>query len=416
MFTLFSFIPQRAARAIRGWWQAPRLNGWVLVALAVALALHKPWALHTPQLYAEDGSIFLMQAEWHGLGSFIVPYMGYLHTIPRLVAWFASHTLDPAWWPALYNGVAFVVGIAVAARMFSPRLAALPSRPWLALAFFLGPQSGEVLINLTNLQWIVALLLVQQTLVTPPHNLRERVGDLVIIALAGLTGPFVAAFWPVFAWRWWRDRRPDNVAVLILATICAGVQGWFVIRTGPHFEFPPFAPVQFFAIVGQHLLIWPVVGDRLAAHVPAVVAGLMGFLPVVAFLAWTLRPHPRRTVRAPVVFALVFIFAATAYRGRFDTWNLDNLFFGERYFYVPRVLLAWLVVWEFDTVPHVIAWAARAVVLAAALVHLNGYELPAPPNYHWADHCDPVRRGVPANIPTLPEGWTLEYHGRPPSR
>ena len=52
------------------------------------LALRKPWALHTPQLWAEDGSIFLMQAEWHGVECLLIPYMGYLpeplRGVPRL--------------------------------------------------------------------------------------------------------------------------------------------------------------------------------------------------------------------------------------------------------------------------------------------------------------------------------------------
>ena len=41
---------------------------------------------------------------------------------------------------------------------------------------------------------------------------------------------------------------------------------------------------------------------------------------------------------------------------------------------------------------------------------------PAPPDYHWADHCDAIRRGVPAKIPILPEGWVLDYPGRTPPR
>ncbi len=408
--------PSTLAGRVAAWSRDARLSGWVVGGLAAALALHKPWALTTPQLYAEDGSIFLRQAEWHGLESFLVPYMGYLHTIPRLVAWLASRTLDPAWWPALYNGVTFVVSVAVAARFFSPRLAALPGRPWLALALFLGPQSGEVLLNLTNLQWITAFLLVQQALVAPPRHAWERAADLAIVAVVGLTGPFVAAFWPVFVWRWWRERNGDRLAVLIVATACAAVQGWFVVRTGPKFDFPPFALARFFAISGQHLLVWPVVGDGAAVRLPRAVMIVVGCLPTIALLGWALRPHERRELRATIVLAFVAIFAATAYRGRYDTWELDNLFYGERYFYVPRVLLAWLLVWECDTPQKWIAWLARGILLVTALVHLRGYVQPAPPDYHWAEHCEPIRRGVPANIPTLPAGWTLEYAGRPPPK
>ena len=59
--------------------------GWsLLAALVLVLALHKPGALHTPQLWAEDGSVFLNHQDFYGARALLLPYMGYLHTIPRL--------------------------------------------------------------------------------------------------------------------------------------------------------------------------------------------------------------------------------------------------------------------------------------------------------------------------------------------
>jgi hypothetical protein len=60
-------------------------------------------------------------------------------------------------------------------------------------------------------------------------------------------------------------------------------------------------------------------------------------------------------------------------------------------------------------------WPAppRALLAAGILLHLPHFMLPAPPDYRWAEHCDAIRRGVPANIHTLPEGWWIEYPGRP---
>ena len=400
---------------LRAWVREPRLTWWFLLPVAVLLFLRKPHALHTPQLYAEDGSIFLAFGDLLGLRAFLEPYMGYLHTLPRLIAWVASHTLDPAWWPAFYNWVSFLIWLAVIARTFSPRLA-LPGKPWLALAFFIGPQTGEVLFNITNLQWVTALLLVEQAIIAPPTTWRQRVGDLAIVALVGLTGPFIIALGPLFAWRWWRARNADNFALLVLATACAGVQAWLVWRTGPKFGYPAFAPAQFFEILGQRLLVWPVLGDRIAIKLPPVWIGVLGLVPVVALLGWALRPHPRRHLRVPVVGAFLLMMAAMAYRSRPDTWNFDNLLFGDRYYYIPRVLLLWLLAWEFDATPRIVAWMARLLFIACALVHVKGYMLPSPPNYHWREHCEPIRRGVPANIPTLPEGWTLEYRGRPPAK
>ena len=60
--TVFRRLP-----ALGAWWHGPQ-GALVAVALAAALLfLRKPWALHTPQLYAEDGSIFLVGHETLGL-------------------------------------------------------------------------------------------------------------------------------------------------------------------------------------------------------------------------------------------------------------------------------------------------------------------------------------------------------------
>ena len=106
-----------AARA-----REPRTLLWFALGCAVLLALRKPWALHTPQLWAEDGSIFLVQNEQMGLRAWWEPYNGYLHLLPRLIAWTASRVADVAWWPALYNGAAFLLHLGVLVRLASPRV------------------------------------------------------------------------------------------------------------------------------------------------------------------------------------------------------------------------------------------------------------------------------------------------------
>jgi hypothetical protein len=340
--------------------------------------------------------------------------MGYLHTIPRLIAWAASRLLDPAAWPAFYNGVSFALWLAVVARMFSRRLE-LPAKPWLALAFLLGPQPGEVLFNVTNLQWITAFVFVQQALIAAPQTRAQRVADLAVLALVGLTGPFALVFVPLFAWRAWRERDAASCAMFGVVAACAAVQAWFVAHTGPRFDYQALPPqlVNGFVVLVRRLLFWPVLGERVALATPKIVIGLAGLLLGGGFLAWMLRPHRRRALRLQVLAAIALMLVAAVYRTRADTWTDDTLVFSDRYFYMPRVLLAWLLAWEFDARPRAVALAAAALYVSAALIHLRDYMLPAPIDYHWAEHCDPIRRGVPANIPTLPEGWTLEYRGRP---
>ena len=399
--------------SFRDWWHRPRLTWWLLLSLGLLMFLRKPHALHTPQLWAEDGSVFLNDQDQYGLGAFFLPYMGYLHALPRLIAWLAAQVLDPAWWPACYNGVAFAIWLAAIARLFTARFD-LPGKPWLALAFLLVPHTGEVFFNVTNLQWVTAFVLIQQAIIRPPATRGERFTDAIVLGLVALTGPFVIAFLPLFAWRWWRTRNRDNLVALAIVLACAALQAWFVWRTGPKFSFQTqafhFGPT--FEVLARRVVLWPIAGYDRALELPAWAVRTVGGLFLGGMLVWALRPSPRRGLRAQVLAAFALIVVAGVYRTRPDTWAFDNLDFGDRYFYIPRVLLAWLLIWEFDAVPRLAANFVRLVCLAAVFMHLNHYTLPAPKDYQWGEHVEPIRRGVPANIPILPENWILEYRGR----
>jgi hypothetical protein len=197
--------------------------------------------------------------------------------------------------------------------------------------------------------------------------------------------------------------------------LCAGVQAWFVLGAGLTIEGAgqPFNPLMFFSLLGSRLVTWPVFGTWAVKAWPFAVHATLGVVAMGALLAWALRRDERRSLRAQLVAAFVIVTIACVYRCRPDTWLDDNLVNGDRYFYISRVLLAWLVILEIEATPRIVAYAARAVCIAAVLTHLPRFIIPAPPDYHWREHCDPIRRGVAANIYTLPEGWWIEYQGRP---
>ncbi len=402
----------------------------VVAGVALLLFLRKPHALLTPQLWAEDGSIFLVQNDQLGLAALVEPYAGYLHTLPRLIAFAAALTCDPAWWPAFYNLCTFAIWIAVVARLFSPRLD-LPGKPWLAFALLAVPHTGEVYGHITNLQWMTAFVLVQQLLIAAPRTRTEWIGDLAILAVVALTGPFVIIFLPLFAVRCLlplltRLRSapdaprpllsPPLLAATGLVLLCAAVQAWLVVRTGPRFDYQSaaFQLLPTLEILGRRLLAWPLFGREIAFALPKLALALGGTAFLLALATWVLRPHPRRAQRAFVLAAFALITLAALYRTRPDTWAGDNIDYGDRYFYIPRVLLAWLLIWEFTSRPPAIAAAARLACLLPLIVHCAAFSIPAPRDYEWAKHVAPIRAGSRADIPTLPEGWTLEYLGRPP--
>ncbi len=400
-----------------GWLSSARALGWLVLVCAALLALRKPWALHTPQLWAEDGSIFLTQDEQMGARAFFEPYNGYLHLLPRLIAWLASHTADVSWWPAIYNSLAFAINVALFARLASRRVQ-LPGKEWLMLAFVLVAGTGEVLLNVTNLQWVTAFFLVLQLFTVRAETWPQRLGDLALLAIIGLNGPFAIVLLPVFAWRAWRERTLDAGLALAVIAGCAVVQGFFLLRAGLSLEgnTAAFRPLMFFSILGSRLVTWPIFGPAAVRAWPQAVHAALGVVVIAPLLWRTLRPDPRRNARLTVAAIFMLITLASLYRVRADTWERDDLVNGDRYFYIPRVLLAWLLIWECSAAARPVAWLARGLCALGVVMHAPHFILPAPPDYKWAAHCDPIRRGVPANIYTLPEGWWIEYPGRPPEK
>jgi hypothetical protein len=354
-----------------------------------------------------------------GLRAWWEPYNGYLHLLPRLIAWIASHTADVAWWPAIYNGIAFALHVALFARLASPRVL-LPAKPGLLLAFVLVVGTGEVLINVTNLQWVTAFFLLLQYYTARPETWWQRLSDLAILLVVGLNGPFAILFLPLLAWRAVRDRGADDLAALAVLGTCAAIQGWLVTRDGAslslHEAVTPFRPLHTLPLIGLRLVTWPLLGPWVVHAWPMVVHGVIGTTVIAALLVWGLRRDERRSTRLPLAAAFLVVTLACVYRMRADTWESDDLRNADRYFYIPRVLLAWLLVLELQARPRVVAWTARTLCLVAIATHAPHFMLPAPPDYKWAEHCDPIRRGVPANIYTLPEGWWIEYPGRTPDR
>lgn len=385
-----------------------------MASCALLLFLRKPWALHTPQLWAEDGSIFLVQDEAMGLRAWLEPYNGYLHLLPRIIAWIASHTADVAWWPAIYNGLAFALNVGVFVRLASRRVE-LPLKAGLMLAFVLVVGTGEVLINVTNLQWLTAFYLLIQLFTAPAQTWRQRTTDLALLGIVGLNGPFPILLWPLFAFRAWRERTSDTALALGMITLCAATQGWFLSSVALNLQSgaEPFRPLMFLSILGSRLVTWPLFGPAAVRAWPIWVHAVLAVVFLGVLLVWSLRRDPRRPVRALLTAALLLVTGACMYRVRADTWTDDSLVNGDRYFYVSRVLVAWLVVLELDAEPRAVAWFARGLCLLGVLMHVPYFSVPPLPDYKWAQHCDPIRRGTPANIYTLPEGWWIEYPGRP---
>lgn len=210
-----------------------------LAALATIAVLWLRWdggdlvGFVNNSLWAEDGVVFINDAERYGLNSIWTQYAGYLHLYPRLIALIASQV------DLIYTPWIFMSGfiLAVWAMMFVVvrGMGELNLHPLGALAgaIILGvqPNNGDIFFTLTNSQWFLAVALC--VLVSVPKLYSSSYFYLIGVALLSLTGPFSVLLLPVMLLRLFLDRNCiKSYAFPLIMTLCVAVQVFFIVSSG----------------------------------------------------------------------------------------------------------------------------------------------------------------------------------------
>jgi hypothetical protein len=378
-----------------------------IMAVGLTLFLRKPDSLQNPQFFAEDGTVFFIDARQLGLHAVLTQYGGYLHLVPRIVA-SAAGVFDPLWTPAVYNSAALCLDVAVIAMLFSPRVR-LPAKPALALAYALVPHTDEVFLSLTNIQWCLALALVLLLLMDDAATTTQRWFDRGVMALCGLTGPFICFLFPLFAVRAAVRRTFEGAALAVLALLVAAVQVSYLhdnpslfIRSGPADSY------GLLSAMSRRLFgtFWMGYGTTAIAPGPFCIS--LG-AAVTALAGWVaLRRGEWRSSRATLALAWLCFVIPVAIKFRYEPFYIGGLCDGDRYFVLPHVLLAWLLV---IACVQYKGWrrVIPAALLAASLVINLPYLKVAPlHDYAWAKHVQPIRDGDRFEIPINPPGLVLK--------
>lgn len=195
---------------------------WALTAFLcfVEIFLRRPGTLLYAQPWAEDGGVFISQGLRYGFQSMLLPYAGYLHLIPRLVALFA---IAVSQWsgsgivlvPFLMNFTAIILAAMAVASIVTPSFDWLTPRKYrilLAIGILAAPYSPSIFGTITDIQWFLGVyqfFWAWKILATGRGP--QSVWTLIAIGCAGLSGPFggilALAFLGNWAYRFERSRR-----------------------------------------------------------------------------------------------------------------------------------------------------------------------------------------------------------------
>lgn len=380
----------------------------IIVALAVValVGLRKHDSFAHPQFWAEDGGLFFIQAESHPWTAILLPYEGYLHLLPRLIA-VVGRGLPLAIVPTFYVLSALCVSGIVAWAIQSPRIR-FPGAWAAALAIALIPHTGEVYLTICNLQWILAIGLLGLVLADDASTRLQRVSDAGSLIVMGLTGPFIVIALPLFAWRAWRRRSRWSLAMLLLAAACSAANAPSLFAYHPTPRTASFSLVHAVAMIGWRAIATLGTGVFYPGEIACII--LACALPALAIgVLW------RRGFLADglvLLSASVLILAATAYKAGYDQWPLSNLVNADRYFFVSKVLSVWFMVAIASTAGKAVRGVILFLLLAAFVVNMPRFVFPPFPDQNWRKYSGLIEHGVLTRVPILPDGFSFVHPGR----
>jgi hypothetical protein len=380
---------------------------WLVRGLAifagalVVLFLRRPEALTIPEFWGDEAKFYEL-ALWNGPLSMAATYAGYYSFVQRVIA-LLEVAVPPVYAPLLGNVVSLVTTALVAVFLASERMSQLiPDRRWrvlLAFAFVLLPASQQMLGSTTDIQWIVGVYLVAMLVVTPPTSTRGRIGDVLGLLVAGLTGPTSILLWPLFALRALRDRR--WLLHLIVVSETALIQLAFLATSFRSIPWP--LDVSLLPeIVLHRAVVTPIVGMAGPAYTP-----LLGIVVLAALVLAVVR-LPRRLVLGALWVAVVFPLAGMR-SSETPTWLFLEPPGGERYFYLAGIVYVGLIIMALSR-GYRSALPAAVLLLLGILVDAR---IPPDPVYGWAENATCIGGEVPCVVPVYPiPRWDVTWPGR----
>ncbi len=432
-------------------------NGTLLLAAAVVTAglwfSHMPSLLLRAQFYADDGYWFQAAYSEGPLLSIAQTGGGYVVLLPRLAA-SASLALPIAAAPTFFNIVALLIEVAGICYLLSSRMSSAIPALWLRVAVAVLvialPNAYDTSGNLTNAQWHLALIAFLVLFANDPRRMAGWVCDVVILLLAGLTGPYSVLLLPISTWQWWKnrsDRRRSTLLAIVFA--CAATQVAVIAATGVSRDTSALDPGAFALVtmLGRQLTIGLTTGARGIATLASTPFGtnpaILTFLAAIPVMtcSWAAWRGPA-ILRSFCFFAFAELVVALAAPDiSAPRWpNLgrpaDVLHFhpgGIRYFFYPllafAISLGWLA-WRGASqlrTRHLPpsrrrrpfgAYTARVAAIGAAglLLLTVSYGVPHdwlyPPylDLHWGTEAARITSLAPGRtllIPINPHGWAL---------
>ena len=391
---------------------------FITSVVIIALLFRRYDAFDNPQIYAEDGKIFLQQYKELGIASLFKPYAGYLHTVPRLVALLWGG-VDYIFLPACYNYTTLVITTAVAIYLYHRGKKMGLKHPVLfGTAFLFLPLDSEIFMNLTNVIWITSLAVVVYVFTYRPEDNDDvnyfsiqQLTKLVVLIVFALTGPCALLLSPIILLKLWMERKKisiKNSIPLGIILICGAIQVICMKLIDPGWDrrgevvYKPGHFVEFLTnnIKDLFFLNKPIFLNLSPEIMPAICFVILAAL-VLVFL-WIYKKCGFRD-------KYVLLLAGVLYFASFIVVYWPNEYFvlalhSARYYFIPYACIALIVIVAADK-----KLKNSHIALYLAFISFHGPLIAfALPDKHWKAQVLAYKSGTTDELQINPDGWSVK--------
>src|SRR5262249_43697453 len=153
----------------------------------------------------------------------------------------------------------------------------------------------------------------------------------------------------------------------------------------------PFVLSQYLQIIMLRTWGVLVVGQDLAHSLPFYVSAMAGGV-LAAILVWgELRQSAYRWERIVLWGSLLLVVAAVSFKFRHDMVVLGPTENGDRYFFLPKVFILWLLLIHLRTATKHFQWTLIAALALIVFINLPDFHFEYYEDYNWPSYAAKIR-------------------------
>lgn len=378
----------------------------IFLIILIALLARRYDAFINPQLFAEDGNVYFIQFEQYGIKSLLIPYGGYLHFVPRLVvAFWGILKVNYFYLPACYSFSEFVITFFIAVSIWnSGEYLGIKHRMLYAVSFLLLPIASDIFMNLTNINWITSLYLINFLFARPDY--KNKYLNLAVLFIISLSGPFSTLLIPVILAALFFERKNLSIgkmAPLLFMLLGGIIQLIYIAFIDTGFYRGVSAPPEQYHLlklitnnIREYFFLSQI--KWLSGTVILFISFVIFLFLLYVFIRGYIKINNKRKYMLLWYAIITLISFIKAY------WPNESQILGiynARYYFIPFTCIAWLMILSFDkeiTLIYSVGYFALFLILSKHIRMIL-------PDKHWKTEIAEYYQGKREVIDINPKGF-----------